>query len=85
MCGDTSEWLREWIFMGLLIVGFSSSCCFSSLVSAGIPEKKNGWGYHRGVVEYFLHVGSLQGWEPLCQKQVENTRFICSSSGAKAA
>lgn len=57
---------------------------FSSLVSAGIPEK-NAWGYHRGVVDYFSHVGSLEGWEPWCQNQVENPRFICCSSGAKAA
>lgn len=74
-----SELLREWTFMGLLIGGFSSSYCFSSLVSAGIPEKKKA-----GVITVVL-LGSLQGWEPLCQNQVENTRFICSSSGAKAA
>lgn len=84
MRGDTNELVREQILMGLLIDGFSPSCCFSSLVSAGIPEK-NAQGYHHGVVEYFLHVRSLQGWETPCQNQVEKTRSICSSSGAKAA
>lgn len=34
---------------------------------------------------YFFHVGSPEGWEPWCQNQVENPRFICCSSGAKAA
>lgn len=82
----SSLW-EEWVFTGQLIAGFIlpavfppySSTCFQAGACRNARRKSIGlspcccWILSVSLQDD-IHVGSLQGWEPLCQNQDGNQR-----------